>query len=135
VYQPRLVLGAQDWKGNSLTNYPVVRVRQLQVAATAMQAVREGMRDVVMAQTGTGGRARVPGIEMAGKTGTAEYGEKGEGRKHGWMILFAPYDNPRYAVAMVVDDAVSGGLTVGPRLRGLMMGIFGKSEAEGGAGG
>ncbi|MEI6150523.1 MAG: penicillin-binding transpeptidase domain-containing protein, partial [bacterium] len=135
VYQPRLVLGLQDRKGIALTNYPVVKTRQLAVAPSVMQAVREGMHDVVMAQTGTGGRARIPGVEMAGKTGTAEYGEKGTGKKHGWMIVFAPYDKPRYAVAMVVDDAVSGGLTVGPRVRGLMMGIFGKSEAEGEAGG
>ena len=44
------------------------------------------------------------------------------------MILFAPYDKPRYAVAMVVDDAVSGGFTVGPRLHNLMMGIFKVAE-------
>ena len=135
VYRPRLVLGLQDWKGNALTNYPVVQVRQLPVSAASMRAVREGMHDVVMAPTGTGGRARIPDVEMAGKTGTAEYGEKQDRKKHGWMILFAPYDKPRYAVAMVVDDAVSGGFTVGPRLRGLMMGIFGKSEAEVEAGG
>jgi len=135
VYHPRLVLGMQDWKGNVLTNYPIVQVRQVSVPAAAMRAVREGMYDVVMAQTGTGGRARIPGVEMAGKTGTAEYGEKEDRKKHGWMILFAPYNKPRYAVAMVVDDAVSGGLTVGPRLRGLMMGIFGASDVEKEAGG
>lgn len=73
---------------------------------------------------------------MAGKTGTAEYGQKEDRKKHGWMIVFAPYDKPRYAVAMVVDDAVSGGLTVGPRVHDLMLGIFGDrpvvAEAEAG---
>jgi len=124
VFRPRLVLGVQDAEGNALTNYPVTSVRRLPLVPGVMQAVRRGMHDVVMAPTGTGGRARIPGIEMAGKTGTAEYGEKADRKKHGWMILFAPYDKPRYAVAMVVDDAVSGGLTVGPRLHDLMMGIF-----------
>jgi len=61
---------------------------------------------------------------MAGKTGTAEYGRKGAGQKHGWMILFAPFEHPRYAVAIVMDDAVSGGISVGPRMRQLMMEIF-----------
>lgn len=132
VYAPRLVLGVRDWRGNTITNFGAAVVRRVPVDPAAMRVVREGMRDVVMAPTGTGQRARIPGIEMAGKTGTAEYGEKEDRRKHGWMLCFAPYDHPRYAVAMVVDDAVSGGLTVGPRIRGLMMGIFGKTEAAAG---
>ncbi len=136
VYRPRLVTGLRDWQGNTLTNYPVVKVRELPLAPSVMQAVRQGMHDVVMAPTGTGGRARIPGVEMAGKTGTAEYGQKEDRKKHGWMIVFAPFDKPRYAVAMVVDDAVSGGLTVGPRVRELMLGIFGGvPAAETGAGG
>ena len=135
VYRPRLVLGLRDATGRAATNYPVVLARTVPVSDAVMRQVREGMHDVVMAPTGTGGRARIPGVEMAGKTGTAEYGEKEERKKHGWMILFAPYEQPRYAVAMVVDDAVSGGLTVGPRLRGLMMGIFGKTDNGGEAGG
>lgn len=130
VYRPRLVLGIRDWEGRALTNFPVVTRHRIGISPSAVRAVREGMHDVVMAPTGTGGRARIPGVEMAGKTGTAEYGEKEERKKHGWMIVFAPYDKPRYAVAMVVDDAVSGGLTVGPRMHSLMMGIFGKAEPE-----
>lgn len=135
VYRPRLVLGLRDWQGNVVTNYAAVPVRQVSVVPGAMDAVRRGMHDVVMSPTGTGGRARIPGVEMAGKTGTAEYGEKEDRKKHGWMIVFAPYENPRYAVAMVVDDAVSGGLTVGPRLHDLMLGIFGGTLPEKEAGG
>ncbi len=130
VFRPRLVLGLQDTAGLSITNYPATLVRHLPLDPAAMRAVRNGMHDVIMAPTGTGKRAAIPGIEMAGKTGTAEYGEKEDRKKHGWMILFAPYDKPRYAVAMVVDDAVSGGFTVGPRLHDLMMGIFKVSEGR-----
>lgn len=136
VYRPRLVTALRDWQGTILTNFPSVKVRQLPVAPAVMEAVRQGMHDVVMAPTGTGRRAGIPGVEMAGKTGTAEYGQKEDRKKHGWMIVFAPYDKPRYAVAMVVDDAVSGGLTVGPRVHELMLGIFGGTPAtETGAGG
>lgn len=130
VYRPRLVTGLRDWQGAALTNFPSVKVRQLPLAPAVMEAVRQGMHDVVMAPTGTGRRAGIPGVEMAGKTGTAEYGQKEDRKKHGWMIVFAPYDKPRYAVAMVVDDAVSGGLTVGPRVRELMLGIFGSGPAS-----
>ena len=39
-------------------------------------------------------------------------------------MLFAPFDQPRYAVVMVIEDAVGGGLTVAPRLRQLMVEIL-----------
>jgi cell division protein FtsI/penicillin-binding protein 2 len=68
---------------------------------------------------------------MAGKTGTAEYGTRENRKKHGWMIVFAPYEQPQVAVAMVLDDAVSGGGTVAPRLRLLMDGIFNREAAGG----
>jgi penicillin-binding protein 2 len=86
-----------------------------------LSIVRGGMYDVVHAVSGTGKRARLAGVKMAGKTGTAQYSK---GRKHAWMVLFAPFDEPRYAVAMVVEDAVSGGITVAPRVRSLMNEIF-----------
>ena len=84
---------------------------------SAIKVVQEGMRDVVMAPDGTGRRMFVQGYEFAGKTGTAEYGPKQEGRKRGWMIAFGPLPHPRWAAAMVVEDAVSGGITVAPRLQ------------------
>jgi penicillin-binding protein 2 len=124
VYRPRLVLGIRDRAGQFTTNYPPVPVRTLSVSRAAMNTVREGMHDVVMAPSGSGARARIEGVEMAGKTGTAEFGEKGGRRKHSWMLLFAPFERPRYAVAMVVDEGVSGGLTVAPRLRALMDALF-----------
>ncbi len=43
---------------------------------------------------------------------------------HTWMISYAPYHFPRYAVAMLVEDGVSGGRTVGPRLSKLYRNLF-----------
>jgi penicillin-binding protein 2 len=131
LYRPRLVLGVRDRDGSYRTNMPPVVVRRLGWSPATMAVVRGGMHDVVMAPTGTGGRARIEGVEMAGKTGTAEFGAKGSGKKHGWMLIFAPFDQPQYAAAMVVDEAVSGGATVGPRMRALMDGIFHGTEAGG----
>ena len=54
---------------------------------------------------------------MAAKTCTAQYGN---GLKHAWVILYAPYEAPRYAVVMMMENAVSGGITVAPKLRELM---------------
>ena len=130
LFGPRLVLGVQP-HGAPVVARPAAQATDLGWSPAALRVLRQGMHDVVMAETGTGIRARIPGVEMAGKTGTAEYGSKTQGRKHGWMIAYAPFDRPRVAVAMVLDDADSGGRSVAPRIHLLMNGLF----HEGGLGG
>jgi penicillin-binding protein 2 len=104
---------------------PVAAPVELGWPAAAVKLVRDGMRDVVMAEDGTGRKARIPGVAISGKTGTAEFGSKGSGLKRGWMIAYAPSEDPRLAVAMVVEEAVSGGSTVAPRLQKFFAGAFG----------
>ncbi len=58
-------------------------------------------------KSGTGKKASIRGISVAGKTGTAE-NEK-EGQDHAWFIGFAPADNPQIAVAVVIEYAGKGG--------------------------
>jgi peptidoglycan glycosyltransferase len=57
-------------------------------------------------EAGTGTAAQIPGIKVAGKTGTAETG-RGD-IYTAWFICFAPADNPRYAVAVVLEDQKGG---------------------------
>ncbi len=130
VWQPRLVLGLRDEHG-IWQRPPPKLTRVVPWEARHLKLVREAMRDVIQAPTGTGRHAKVPGVSMAGKTGTAEVGRKGEGHKNTWMIAFAPYDAPRYAVAMLVEEGVSGGATVAPLLQKIMHGIFHPDTGEG----
>jgi peptidoglycan glycosyltransferase len=53
-------------------------------------------------ESGTGTRAQISGVQVAGKTGTAQHG-KGKA-PHAWFISFAPADNPQVAVAVVVEN-------------------------------
>ncbi len=71
--------------------------------ATAL-TLNEMMQRVVTSGTGTG--AAVEGVKVAGKTGTAE---RGDGTNLAWFIGFAPADDPRVAVAVVVEDTLSTG--------------------------
>ena len=64
-------------------------------------ALREMMTHVV--DDGTGTAAQLPGISVAGKTGTAETGTAGQ-LNDAWFIAFAPADNPQVAIAVVVED-------------------------------
>jgi len=115
VYRPRLIL--RDRVRGQIVN-------RMGWAAETMRVVRGGMYDVIQSDHGTGRRARVPGVEMAGKTGSAQYGKKGSGKTHAWMLCFAPFERPRYAMAMVIEDGDSGGKTVAPRVRQIMEGVF-----------
>jgi penicillin-binding protein 2 len=90
-----------------------------EVSAANLEIVREAMRDVVMSDRGTGKKARIPGVTVAGKTGTAQVVKMGERersnkgaratRDHAWFISFAPYENPEIAVACIVENAGGGG--------------------------
>jgi penicillin-binding protein 2 len=74
------------------------------------QIVIEGMHDVLEAG-GTGSESRVDGIEICGKTGTAQ---NPHGKNHSIFIAFAPKDNPRIAVAVVIENAGFGATYAAP---------------------
>ena len=124
VYRPRLVLGVRDPGQETFIERPAEVVNDMHWAPENIRAVREGMRAVVMTPNGTGRAIQVPGVTVAGKTGTAEFGRKDERKRHAWMIAFAPYEAPRYAVVMLVDEGISGSETAAPRMRRLMHGLF-----------
>jgi penicillin-binding protein A len=79
-------------------------------------------------QSGTGTAAQIPGIAVAGKTGTAETGING--RYTSWFISFAPADHPRVAVAVVLQDQTGfGGQVAAPIAKSVMQAILaGKSN-------
>ena len=82
-----------------------------------MELIREGMQRVVHAPGGTGSLARIPGVISAGKTGTAE---NPHGNDHAWYVGFAPFDNPKIAVAVLLENSGYGGTKAAP-IAGLVM--------------
>jgi penicillin-binding protein 2 len=131
IYRPRLVQAYREEGSDTYVANPGQRIGKMNWSAAALAVIRGGMRDVIMEPDGTGHGAEVDGLVYAGKTGTAEYGEKEHGHNQTWMIAFAPFDNPQYAVAIIVEEGRSGGITVGPRLKVLMQGLYEKMKREG----
>ena len=92
------------------------------VAGTTAEALTEMMKLVV--ERGSGQAARVPGLEVAGKTGTAEFGTSGAA--HAWFTGFAPADDPQIAIAVVVESATdnwtgeTGGIVAAPVARAML---------------
>ena len=78
----------------------------------------ELMINVVVGGTGQG--ARLSGIDVAGKTGTAEVDVDGERKNHAWFICFAPAHDPELAIAVVSEYGGVGGEVAAPLARQIL---------------
>ncbi|SHJ94679.1 peptidoglycan glycosyltransferase [Hathewaya proteolytica DSM 3090] len=77
--------------------------------------LKAAMREVV--KSGTGKNAAIPGIQICGKTGTAEHPESK--KDHSWFIGFGPYENPTMAIAVIVEEGGTGASSAAPIAREL----------------
>ncbi len=109
-YQPHAVKAVIDRSLGTLDTLSYKK-HWLRVSAASWEVVREGMRRVVESPGGTGGMARIAGIESAGKTGTAQ---NPHGSDHAWYVGFAPFENPKIAIAVLVENAGFGGAAAAP---------------------
>jgi penicillin-binding protein 2 len=118
VYYPRLVDRVVDQAGKIIEQEPArVRANLLTdggLTAEQVEKVRSGMKRVVMEAGGTASRARVKGLEVAGKTGTAQFMRGGVKDNRVWFMAFAPVENPQYALCVMVEGAHSGGGVAAP---------------------
>src|SRR5205085_1869183 len=86
-----------------------------EVSPEQIELVRKGLWKVVNEDGGTGGRARLKDVVVAGKTGTAQATERGHEENVAWFVCFAPFDHPKYVVAVMVQGASGhGGEVAGP---------------------
>lgn len=135
LYQTRLVQQVQGIDGQIVTAYNIRAKGTVPIDAKAMKALRRGMIQVVSSRSGTAGRAAVPGFEMAGKTGTAQWGPKNKERTAAWFAGFVPADEPKYAFAAVYEgdannDDVHGGTQAAPLIGNVMRELFKNEKRE-----
>ncbi len=102
---PRLTDRAVDQDGRTVETIHPSAYSQVMKPSTA-EEVGQMMKRVV--EEGTGTPAQLGGIDVAGKTGTAEVGVAGSGLTQPWFIGFAPIENPRIAVAVTVERTQGG---------------------------
>jgi penicillin-binding protein 2 len=123
-YYPRLVdkvldqndTPVVDEQGKTVNFAPRIRAElRNQVSPQDMELVRQGLWKVVNEDGGTGGRARLKDVVVAGKTGTAQATDRGQEENVAWFTCFAPFDQPKYVVAVMVQGASGhGGEVAGP---------------------
>ena len=124
--QPRLVTEARDPTGQVIAEFAPQEFSQPLTAANAA-ALTQMMVGVV--ESGTGTAAQIPGVTVAGKTGTAQHGEGAN--PHAWFVSFAPAEAPEVAVAVIVLDGGSlsseatGGQLAAPIARAVLEAALG----------
>jgi len=98
VMTPHVMAEVRDSEGRVVETYQP-KPWTTAVPADVAHTVRDMMIGVVKGGTGT--LAQIPGVTVAGKTGTAQTGRD---TTHTWFVAFAPAENPRIAVAVIVED-------------------------------
>ncbi len=116
VFWPRLVSRIERQETKEVVNEfePAAVRNHLGVSAANLDIVRQAMLADVES-SGTGTRAFVSGMSVCGKTGTAQITKGRLTIDHiTWFVSFAPYEDPRYAVVVMVEGGASGGGTCAP---------------------
>ena len=119
IMKPYIVSQVLDYHQNMLQETrPQVWLEPLSSETAA--SVRDLMIQVV--KNGTGTSAAISGVQVAGKTGTAEVANA---KPHAWFAAFAPADDPEVVVAVLVENAGTGGGVAGPIARRVISAVLG----------
>jgi len=110
LFQPHLVLKTEDYQGELLGKEKLIS-HQLGISSNTIALIKQALAGVVNQPGGTGGSARIYGVEVAGKTGTAQ---NPHGDDHSWFVAFAPKDDPVISVAVLVENAGHGSAVAAP---------------------
>jgi penicillin-binding protein 2 len=128
-YQPHLVKMLKNPVTGEITPMSFKK-RELEIDKKYFDVVRQGMYNVVNG-SGTARTIKTSFVEIAGKTGTAQ---NPHGQDHSWFIAFAPYDNPKIAICVLVENAGFGAAVAAPIVQRLiikyLMGEMDESEID-----
>ena len=134
-YQTRLVQQVQTIDNEIVTAFPLREKRTLNASPQTMEQLRTGMIDVVNGPSGTAHQASLENVEVAGKTGTAQWGPKNKERTAAWFAGFVPADKPQYAFAALyegdVGSKVHGGSAAAPMIAMILKDIYKSEEPAG----
>lgn len=128
LYQTRLVQQVQTFDNQLVTAYQVRAKRTLNLSSETLDELHTGMIDVVNGAGGTAHQATLDNAEVAGKTGTAQWGPKNKERTAAWFAGFLPADQPRYAFAALyegdVGSKVHGGSAAAPMIADVFKEVY-----------
>lgn len=138
VLKPRLVIRVGSQEPDSPVNpirFPASQVRRrLNVSLENLTLLQQAMLDDVefydedRGKWGTGHKAYIKDFRICGKTGTAQKYIKRVKHLITWFVSYAPFENPRYAVVVVIEGGSGGGTTCAPMARQIYQTIIKKEQ-------
>jgi penicillin-binding protein 2 len=140
LYKPELVLRIADADGNPVRTFEPQAIGALPVSSENLAIVRQGMEAAV--QWGTATKAQVPGLNVAGKTGTAEFCDDLAIRlgfcapglskpTHAWFTAYAPAENPKIALVVYIYNGGEGSQAAIPVAQKILQFWFDRQQPGG----
>ena len=137
LVRPYLVKRIEDYDGRLIQEFFPKVIKKIKIEPEVLRNIKEGLRGVVHEAHGTGRRARLKNVIVAGKTGTAQVVAMKDSeeidpeeetpyshRDHAWFVAFAPYENPEVAVSVIIEHGGHGGATAAPIAGGILKTYF-----------
>lgn len=138
LYQPKVIKWVRN-EGEEIHTFSPTQMGRIDVKPENLEIIKNALVGVVNESHGTGSRARLRGIQVAGKTGTAQVVtldmlkdfEEGEEipihyRDHAWFLAVAPADKPALAFAILIENGGHGGSAAAPIAKELIKKYLGK---------
>lgn len=119
VYKLHLVKKIISADGNTVKEIKPEIYRKVDFSPDTFEIIKEGLRQTIL--KGTGWRANIKELEVAGKTGTAQ---NPHGETHAWFIGFAPYEDPEICITVFLENGGEGGEAAAPIARAMLEKYF-----------
>jgi len=126
LWKPRLVQRVQSAERGTLYSDPGQVTGHVELSPVVWAFLKQSLWSVVN-EGGTGAAARIPGLDVAGKTGTAQMianSKASRGEDHAWFAAFAPAKDPEVVVVILVERGGKGGQVAAPIARKILNAIF-----------
>ncbi|MBN1488233.1 MAG: penicillin-binding protein 2 [Anaerolineae bacterium] len=142
LFQPQLIDHITDADGNMVVPFESKILKQLEVDASVWQIVQEGV-DLAVSESGTGRYSLVEGVNVAGKTGTAEYCDDMAYKAglcdveehetlptHAWFMAYAPVEAPEIAIAVWIYNGGEGSTMAAPAAQKVLDFYFKRASGQ-----
>lgn len=126
IYRPRLVTTIEEKKSRVVKRIEPEVLGGLPASTQTLEIIKKGLFKVVQGERGTARRIRIKGLDISGKTGTAQVfsikkGEKIDTenlkyhlRDHAWFVCYAPAENPVIAISVIIEHGEHGSSAAAP---------------------
>ena len=130
MYRPHLVRQVRNGERSAEGMFQPEVIHKVDASPEFWQTLRDAMTGVIEDGHGTGQRARIPGVVWAGKTGSAEHGKiKKDQKTHSWFIGYAPADDPKIAICVLLESVGHGGDFAAPIAKEIVQSYLAEASA------